>query len=148
MGAVPETPFKPKKSVALSEVAAGNTALCAVGRTGCDLHYLGYDILDLAGLDAVVLASLGRQWQKNRRGLVARGKLKATLINAGIPTIFVNAADIGYAGADCIQFEDQVSPKRCGHFTGKDVIATDEAVNKITGSRSTPTPPCKARSPA
>ena len=39
---------KPKKSVALSGVAAGNTALCRVGRTGNDLHYRGYDILDLA----------------------------------------------------------------------------------------------------
>lgn len=35
------------------------------------------------------------------------------------------------AGADCIQFEDQVAPKRCGHFSGKDVIPTDEAVSKI-----------------
>jgi 2-methylisocitrate lyase-like PEP mutase family enzyme len=35
------------------------------------------------------------------------------------------------AGADCIQFEDQVAPKRCGHFSGKDVISTDEAVSKI-----------------
>ncbi|KRC36031.1 oxaloacetate decarboxylase [Acidovorax sp. Root219] len=35
------------------------------------------------------------------------------------------------AGADCIQFEDQVAPKRCGHFAGKDVISTEEAVNKI-----------------
>ena len=35
------------------------------------------------------------------------------------------------AGADCIQFEDQVAPKRCGHFSGKDVISTEEAVNKI-----------------
>ncbi len=40
--------FKPKKSVALSGVAAGNTALCTVGRNGNDLHYRGYDILDLA----------------------------------------------------------------------------------------------------
>ncbi len=40
--------FKPKKSVALSGVAAGNTALCTVGRTGNDLHYRGYDILDFA----------------------------------------------------------------------------------------------------
>jgi 2-methylcitrate synthase len=40
--------FKPKKSVALSGVAAGNTALCTVGRTGNDLHYRGYDIVDLA----------------------------------------------------------------------------------------------------
>jgi len=39
---------KPKKSVALSGIAAGNTALCTVGRTGNDLHYRGYDILDLA----------------------------------------------------------------------------------------------------
>ncbi|AOK32441.1 citrate synthase/methylcitrate synthase [Burkholderia singularis] len=41
--------FKPKKSVALSGVAAGNTALCTVGKTGNDLHYRGYDILDIAG---------------------------------------------------------------------------------------------------
>jgi 2-methylcitrate synthase len=40
--------FKPKKSVALSGVAAGNTALCTVGKTGNDLHYRGYDILDIA----------------------------------------------------------------------------------------------------
>ena len=40
--------FKPKKSVALSGVTAGNTALCTVGRTGNDLHYRGYDILDVA----------------------------------------------------------------------------------------------------
>jgi 2-methylcitrate synthase len=44
-----ETPtFKPKKSVALSGVAAGNTALCSVGKSGNDLHYRGYDILDVA----------------------------------------------------------------------------------------------------
>ena len=42
------TPFKPKKSVALSGVTAGNTALCTVGKTGNDLHYRGYDILDIA----------------------------------------------------------------------------------------------------
>jgi 2-methylcitrate synthase len=40
--------FKPKKSVALSGTAAGNTALCTVGRTGNDLAYRGYDILDIA----------------------------------------------------------------------------------------------------
>ena len=42
------TSFKPKKSVALSGVTAGNTALCTVGKSGNDLHYRGYDILDLA----------------------------------------------------------------------------------------------------
>ncbi|WP_459606204.1 citrate/2-methylcitrate synthase, partial [Enterobacter hormaechei] len=40
--------IKPKKSVALSGIAAGNTALCTVGKSGNDLHYRGYDILDLA----------------------------------------------------------------------------------------------------
>jgi 2-methylcitrate synthase len=44
----PTDAFKPKKSVALSGVPAGNTALCTVGRTGNDLHYRGYNILDLA----------------------------------------------------------------------------------------------------
>ena len=44
-----QTPgFKPKKSVALSGVTAGNTALCTVGKTVNDLHYRGYDILDVA----------------------------------------------------------------------------------------------------
>ena len=43
----PMTP-KPKKSVALSGVTAGNTALCTVGRSGNDLHYRGYDILETA----------------------------------------------------------------------------------------------------
>ena len=49
MSDAPQTPgFKPKKSVALSGTAAGNTALCTVGRSGNDLHYRGYDILDFA----------------------------------------------------------------------------------------------------
>lgn len=40
--------FKPKKSVALSGIVAGNTALSTVGRSGNDLHYRGYDIRDIA----------------------------------------------------------------------------------------------------
>lgn len=44
----PQAKAAPKKSVALSGVTAGNTALCTVGRTGNDLHYRGYDILDVA----------------------------------------------------------------------------------------------------
>ena len=46
--AEPTPAFKPKKSVALSGVTAGNTALCTVGRSGNDLNYRGYDILDIA----------------------------------------------------------------------------------------------------
>ncbi len=45
--ATPAAP-KPKKSVALSGVIAGNSAVCTVGRTGNDLHYRGYDIIELA----------------------------------------------------------------------------------------------------
>ena len=49
MSASTTTPeFKPKKSVALSGVPAGNTAICTVGHSGNDLHYRGYDITDLA----------------------------------------------------------------------------------------------------
>jgi 2-methylcitrate synthase len=48
MSSLPAAAPKPKKSVALSGVSAGNTALCTVGRTGNDLHYRGYDILDFA----------------------------------------------------------------------------------------------------
>jgi 2-methylcitrate synthase len=46
--AAPPPGFKPKKSVALSGVVAGTTALCTVGRTGNDLHYRGYNILEIA----------------------------------------------------------------------------------------------------
>ncbi len=48
MSSSPAVVPKPKKSVALSGVPAGNTALCTVGRSGNDLHYRGYDILDFA----------------------------------------------------------------------------------------------------
>ena len=50
MSEVAAPPFKAKKSVALSGVTAGNTALCTVGRTGNDLNYRGYDILDIAAV--------------------------------------------------------------------------------------------------
>jgi 2-methylcitrate synthase len=48
MNSAADTSFKPKKSVALSGVTAGNTALCSVGKTGNDLHYRGFNILDIA----------------------------------------------------------------------------------------------------
>ena len=48
MNLTQETPFKAKKSVALSGIHAGSTALCTVGKTGNDLHYRGYNILDIA----------------------------------------------------------------------------------------------------
>src|SRR5687767_8652139 len=48
MSATAAPAFKPKKSVALSGIAAGTTELCTVGRSGNDLNYRGYDILDIA----------------------------------------------------------------------------------------------------
>jgi len=48
MSDAPTTAPKAKKSVTLSGITAGNTALCTVGVTGNDLHYRGYDILEIA----------------------------------------------------------------------------------------------------
>jgi 2-methylcitrate synthase len=80
----PEAPsagaFKPKKSVALSGVTAGNTALCTVGRTGNDLHYRGYDILDIATQCEFeeIAHLLVHETLPNRRQLAAyKQKLKA-----------------------------------------------------------------------
>ncbi|HEY8972775.1 MAG TPA: isocitrate lyase/PEP mutase family protein [Burkholderiaceae bacterium] len=45
------------------------------------------------------------------------------------------------AGADCVQLEDQVAPKRCGHFSGKEVISAEEAVSKIKAAVDARTDP-------
>jgi 2-methylcitrate synthase len=77
--------FKPKKSVALSGVTAGNTALCTVGRTGNDLHYRGYDILDIADVCEFeeIAHLLVHEYLPNAAELAAyRTKLKAL---RGIP---------------------------------------------------------------
>jgi 2-methylcitrate synthase len=71
---------KPKKSVALSGVPAGNTALCTVGRTGNDLHYRGYDILEIAeGAEFEEIAFLLVHGELPNRAELAgyKGKLKA-----------------------------------------------------------------------
>ncbi len=77
--------FKPKKSVALSGITAGNTALCTVGRSGNDLHYRGYDILDIADVCEFeeIAHLLVHGSFPNRAQLAAyKGKLKAL---RGIP---------------------------------------------------------------
>ena len=76
---------KPKKSVALSGVTAGNTALCSVGRTGNDLHYRGYDILDVAETSEFeeIAHLLVYGWLPNAAELAAyKAKLKSL---RGIP---------------------------------------------------------------
>ena len=76
---------KPKKSVALSGVPAGNTALCTVGRSGNDLHYRGYDILDFADEAEFeeVAYLLVHEKLPNRAELAAYKKRLATL--RGLP---------------------------------------------------------------
>ena len=80
-----QTAPKAKKSVALSGVTAGNTALCSVGRTGNDLHYRGYDILDVAETSEFeeIAHLLVHGWLPNPAELTAyKAKLKAL---RGIP---------------------------------------------------------------
>jgi 2-methylcitrate synthase len=101
MSATPETQVLPKakKSVALSGVAAGNTALCTVGRTGNDLHYRGYDILDLAGACEFeeVAHLLVHGTLPNRAELTAyKAKLKAL---RGLPAAVKAALECVPAGA-------------------------------------------------
>src|SRR5712671_4977531 len=83
--------FKPKKSVALSGVTAGNTALCTVGKTGNDLHYRGYDILDIATECEFeeIAYLLVHEKLPNRAELAAyKAKLKALrLLPAAVATV-------------------------------------------------------------
>ena len=86
--------FKPKKSVALSGVTAGNTALCTVGTTGNDLHYRGYDILEIANTcefeEIAYLLIYGRF--PNRAELTAyKGKLKSL---RGLPATLRSALEL------------------------------------------------------
>jgi 2-methylcitrate synthase len=76
-----ETPApKPKKSVALSGVTAGNTALCTVGRTGNDLHYRGYDILEIASVcefEEIAYLLIHERFPNQAELSAYKGKLKS-----------------------------------------------------------------------
>ncbi len=87
------TGFKPKKSVALSGVAAGNTALCTVGRSGNDLHYRGYDILDLAegaSFEEVAYLLIHGKLPNHAQLQAYRTKLKAL---RGLPRLVKNVLE-------------------------------------------------------
>jgi len=90
-----ETPnLGPKKSVALSGVTAGNTALCTVGRTGNDLHYRGYDILEIATVCEFeeIAYLLVHEKLPNRAELAAyKAKLKSL---RGLPTTVRSALEV------------------------------------------------------
>src|SRR6516162_7900633 len=93
--AMSETPnLGPKKSVVLSGVTAGNTALCTVGRTGNDLHYRGYDILEIATVCEFeeIAYLLIHEKLPNRAELAAyKAKLKSL---RGLPTTVRSALEV------------------------------------------------------
>jgi len=98
MSDIPPKPA-PKKSVALSGITAGNTALCTVGRTGNDLHYRGYDILDVAEQCEFeeIAHLLVHGALPNRAELAAyKAKLKAL---RGLPSAVRMALEVLPAGA-------------------------------------------------
>ena len=80
MSEIAPSSFKPKKSVALSGTVAGNTALCTVGRTGNDLHYRGYDIMDFADqsdFEDVAYLLVHGNWPSQSELSAYKTKLKA-----------------------------------------------------------------------
>src|SRR5690554_2044837 len=114
--------FKPKKSVALSGTAAGNTAPCTVGRSGNDLAYRGYDILDLATTsqfeelahlqvhgklpNAAELAAYRRK-PKSLRGI--RAAAKASRETQPTPAQPLHVMRTGVSVVGCVQ------PEEVGH---------------------------------
>jgi 2-methylcitrate synthase len=85
--------FKPKKSVALSGVAAGNTALCTVGRNGNELHYRGYDILDIATqceFEEIAHLLLHGRWPSTAELTSYKSKLKSL---RGLPQALKSALE-------------------------------------------------------
>jgi 2-methylisocitrate lyase-like PEP mutase family enzyme len=108
-------------------------------------------VAEQAGFEALYLSGASIAYTRLGRsdvGLTTYTEVEDTLarITERVSTPVIVDADTGFgnalnvyhtvrtlerAGADCIQLEDQVAPKRCGHFSGKEVIAPEEAVSKI-----------------
>jgi 2-methylcitrate synthase len=86
--------FKPKKSVALSGVIAGNTALCTVGTTGNDLHYRGYDILEIANtceFEEIAYLLIHEKLPTRAELTAYKGKLKSL---RGLPAALRSALEV------------------------------------------------------
>ena len=100
----------------------------AVYLSGAGLTNMHYGLPDLAFINLKDLVE---------HTAAIRDAIEIPLI-VDIDTGFGNAVNVRHtiralerAGADAVQIEDQVSPKRCGHFSGKDVVSTDEMLSKI-----------------
>lgn len=99
MSEIPSNLPKPKKSVALSGTAAGNTALCTVGRSGNDLHYRGYDIHDLAtkaGFEEIAFLLVHGVLPTASQLVAYKTKLKRL---RGLPAIVTEALELVPANA-------------------------------------------------
>ena len=119
------TPNRAKKGVGLSGIVAGNTALCTVGRSGNDLHYRGYDILDVADVCEfeeiaylIVHGSLPTQAQlrnykaklKSLRGLPAPVKAALEALPAASHPMDVMRTGISVLGCVLPEKDDQNVP--------------------------------------
>lgn len=100
----------------------------AVYLTGAGLTNMHYGLPDLAYMSLRDVAE---------HTACIRDAVSLPLI-VDIDTGFGNAVNVRNtirtlerAGADAVQIEDQTFPKRCGHFSGKDVAPTEEMVSKI-----------------
>ncbi len=90
----PAAGFKPKKSVALSGVIAGNTTLCTVGTTGNDLHYRGYDILEIANtceFEEIAYLLIHEKLPTRAELTAYKGKLKSL---RGLPAALRSALEV------------------------------------------------------
>jgi 2-methylcitrate synthase len=116
---------KPKKSVALSGVTAGNTALCTVGRAGNDLHYRGYDILEFADkaefeeiAHLLVHGTLPNKSElkaykarlKSMRGLPANVKAVLEWLPASSPPMDVMRTGVSALGCQLPEKDDHNTP--------------------------------------
>ena len=132
----------PKKSVALSGVIAGNTALCTVGRTGNDLHYRGYDILDVAEtceFEEIALSAGSRQPAHAAELADYKAKLKALrglplavlqtleLLPAAAHPMDVMRSGVSALGCMLPEAHDHNSARRARHRRPADGLARIDA---------------------
>ena len=132
--------FKPKKSVALSGVIAGNTALCTVGTTGNDLHYRGYDILEIANtceFEEIAYLLIHERLPTRAELSAYKGKLKAL---RGLPAVLRSALEALPAGThpmDVMRTAASVLgctlPEKDRHDPGHDTAACHHAMTSGIG---------------
>ena len=115
--------FKPKKSVALSGVVAGNTALCSVGKSGNDLHYRGFAIADLAEADLTAI----RSFVPTVSGVDAAGLLPEFTRIQGNSIAFIVNIGVG-ATIDAVNYSKQPADNSRGDFEADSSAVVDTSI--------------------